>query len=345
MCAIVAVSANADDRGSAFSAVPSGRATQVQKARAGAVDVATDAIAVATTVQTEASQAQVDAAELTALQEATARLDALVAEADVDGSSVDRSVAASRSADRADEPAAAAPTPAASPEPGATPDPATVFETTPAPAPVPTIPPTTGKEDATTAKLREAVAAVATLTTTVRQSADAKKAADAAAAQAAADAATAAQAQAQAEADKAAQRAAWKQSLLGFANGKIPQSALCGVGFDASVRLRCDAAEQLDVLNAAYKEQFGTDLVVNDSYRSYAGQITCKRTKGYLCATPGTSNHGSGIAVDLGGGIDSFGTPQHRWMDAHASDLEWVHPSWAERGGSKPEAWHWEYAG
>ena len=92
------------------------------------------------------------------------------------------------------------------------------------------------------------------------------------------------------------------------------------------MRLRCDAAEQLDVLNAAYQAQFGTDLVVNDSYRSYAGQVACKRTKGYLCATPGTSNHGSGIAVDLGGGIETFGTKQHRWMAAHAPDLSWVPP-------------------
>ena len=98
------------------------------------------------------------------------------------------------------------------------------------------------------------------------------------------------------------------------------------------MRLRCDAAEQLDVLNTAYRAQFGSDLVVNDSYRSYAGQVACKRTKGYLCATPGTSNHGSGIAVDLGGGIDSFGTKQHRWMAAHAPDLSWGLPSWAACG-------------
>jgi len=356
MCAIVAVSANAEDGGSAFTVARPSNAAQVQKARAGAVDVATDAIEVAHTVQTEASQAQVDAAQLTALQEATAKLDQLVADATADGDTVDRGAATSRSADRTettdaptdDATAAAAPTPEAS-APDTAPDPATVFETTPAPPTVPTIPKAAGKEDATTTKLREAVATVATLATTVRQSADAKKAADAAAAQAAADAAAAQAAAdaaaAQAEADKAAQRAAWKQSLLGYANGKIPDSALCGVGFDASVRLRCDAAEQLEVLNAAYKDQFGTDLVVNDSYRSYAGQVMCKRTKGYLCATPGTSNHGSGVAVDLGGGIDSFGTAQHRWMDAHAPGLEWVHPSWAERGGSKPEAWHWEYAG
>ena len=109
--------------------------------------------------------------------------------------------------------------------------------------------------------------------------------------------------------------------------------------------MRCDAAEQLDVLNSAYRARFGSDLVVNDSYRSYAGQIACKRTKGYLCATPGTSNHGSGIAVDLGGGIDSFGTKQHRWMAANGPDLSWELPSWATSGGSKPEAWHWEYVG
>lgn len=355
MCAVVAASANADDRGSAFVAAPTVSSdAQVAKARAGAVDVATDAVQVAHTVQAEASAAAVDAAQLAALQAATTHLDELLAAATADDTTVDRGAATSRSADRveptaAPTDAAATATPSASPTPDATVDPATVFETTPAPTPVPTIPPTTGKEDATTSELREAVATVATLTTTVRQSADAKKAADAAAAQAAAqaqaDAAAAAQAQAQAEADKAAQRAAWKQSLLGYANGRIPDSALCGVSFDASVRLRCDAAEQLEVLNTAYKAQFGTDLEVNDSYRSYAGQVQCKRTKGYLCATPGTSNHGSGIAVDLGGGIDSFGTAQHRWMDANAPGLEWVHPSWAERGGSKPEAWHWEYAG
>jgi LAS superfamily LD-carboxypeptidase LdcB len=349
MCAIVAATANADDRGSAFSAAPAvGTSTQVDKARAGAVDVATDAMQVAQTVQAEAAAAAVDATQVAALQAATAHLDEVLAAATADDTTVDRGVATSRSADRTE--VTETPTPAATststtPTADATPDPASVFETTAAPAVVPTIPPTTGKEDATTTQLREAVAAVATLTTTVRQSAEAKKASDAAAAQAASDAAAAQAAADAAAAAQAAQRAAWKQSLLGYANGQIPDSALCGVSFDASVRLRCDAAEQLEILNTAYKARFGTDLEVNDSYRSYAGQVLCKRTKGYLCATPGTSNHGSGIAVDLGGGIDSFGTVQHKWMDANAGALEWVHPSWAERGGSKPEAWHWEYAG
>ncbi|GEL99816.1 hypothetical protein CTE05_33630 [Cellulomonas terrae] len=361
MCVMVTVSATAGDGGSALiptALVPG--AVQVERARAGAVDVAADAIEVAQTVQAEGAQVAIDAAQLEALEAATARLDELLVEATGEEPDLDRDPATSRSAERAaaDVPATAtAPVPApVAADPAAPIDPASVFEQTPAPPTVPLVPPAAGKEDETTAELREAVAAVATLTSTVRQSAEAKRVADAAAAAAAAQAAAeaaaaaaaaqaAADAAAQAAAAQAAQRAAWKQSLLGYSNGKIPDSALCGVSFDASVRLRCDAAEQLDVLNVAYRAQFGSNLVVNDSYRSYAGQVACKRTKGYLCATPGTSNHGSGIAVDLGGGIDSFGTRQHRWMAAHAPDLHWDLPSWATWGGSKPEAWHWEYTG
>jgi len=352
MCAMVAVSANARDGGSALiDALPLPTSTaQVEQARAGAVEVATDAMQVAQTVQAEATQVAIDAAQLQALEAATAHLDEVLADAAAD---VDRGAATSRSSERdevtgmegtsvaAEEPAAAA-TSTPAPAAAADPDPASVFEQTP--ATVPTIPPTTGKEDATTAELREAVAAVATATAAAKQSAEAKKAADiaaaAAAAQAAAEAAAAAQAAAEAE---AATRAAWKQSLLGYANGKIPDSALCGVSFDASVRLRCDAAEQLDSLNTSFRAKFGTNLTVSDSYRSYAGQVLCKRTKGYLCATPGTSNHGTGVAVDLGGGIESFGTKQYRWMTANAPALNWSQPTWAVSGGSKPEAWHWEY--
>ena len=236
------------------------------------------------------------------------------------------------------------------------PAPATPSPAVPTPSAVPTVPPTIGKEDKATAEIRAAVQDLAALTADVRQSAEANRIAAAAAAQAAADAAAAAAAvaaqqaadaaAAQAAADAAAaQRAAWKQSLKGYANGQIPDSALCGVSFDSAVRLRCDAAEQLDVLNTAYKERFGVNIVVSDSYRSYAGQVACVQTKGPLCATPGTSNHGNGIAVDFGGGIETFGTKQHAWMDDHAGDLLWVNPSWAVLTGTKPEAWHWEYSG
>ncbi len=31
------------------------------------------------------------------------------------------------------------------------------------------------------------------------------------------------------------------------------------------------------------------------------------------------------------------------WLTANASSYGWVHPGWAQPGGSKPEPWHWEF--
>jgi len=52
-----------------------------------------------------------------------------------------------------------------------------------------------------------------------------------------------------------------------------------------------------------------------------------------------------GRAVDLCGGVQSFGSPAHQWMRQNAPLYGWFHPSWAAAGGSLPEPWHWEYAG
>ena len=171
--------------------------------------------------------------------------------------------------------------------------------------------------------------------------------AEAAAAEAARVAAeqAAAQEAARIAAEQEAQRAAWKASLQGYANGKIPAEALCGLSFDARAQLRCDAAEALEALNAAYTAQFGTPISMTDSYRSYGAQVACRANKGSLCAAPGTSNHGWGLAVDLSGGIQGFGTAEHQWMRANAPAYQWVLPDWAQAGGSKPEPWHWEYVG
>ena len=62
-------------------------------------------------------------------------------------------------------------------------------------------------------------------------------------------------------------------------------------------------------------------------------------------ASPGTSQHGLGRALDLCGGINSFGSPAHLWMKQNAPLFGWFHPAWAEPDGSLPEPWHWEYAG
>jgi hypothetical protein len=131
----------------------------------------------------------------------------------------------------------------------------------------------------------------------------------------------------------------------GFRNGRIPLDRLCHPTFDARASARCDAASALDQLDGAYRARFGRDLAITDSYRDYAGQVSCRQRKGSLCADPGTSNHGWGLAVDLGGGIEDFGTVEHAWMVANAGRYGWAHPAWAQRGGSKPEPWHWEFTG
>jgi len=175
----------------------------------------------------------------------------------------------------------------------------------------------------------------------VAQQEAADKAAKAAAEQEAAEKA----AKEKAAAQEAARRAAWRTSLQGYRNGRIPAAALCGVPFDSTVRLRCDAAEALGKLDAAYRAAFGTHLTVTDSYRSYAAQVACRQAKGRLCAVPGTSHHGAGIAVDLGGGVNSRGSAAHRWLQQYGARYGWAQPSWAKSGGNNPEPWHWEFTG
>ncbi|WP_138067479.1 M15 family metallopeptidase [Cellulomonas rhizosphaerae] len=328
-------------------------AVKVAEARTAVVDVAADAVAVAHTAQSVGKATDVDGDDLSKLAKAADKLEDLVEKA----KSIEAPAPVSSKDDSTDgttpqtEPTPTddglTTSPSAAPSAPAVDGPLTSAAETPdMPATESVdagaeaaeidgldelvVPEVAGPEDTTTAELRAAVAKIVTLSTAVEDSA--QEAAEAAEKKAAA-------------AKAAAQRAAWKKSLLGYANGQIPSSALCDLSFDTSAQLRCDAAEDIEKLNTAYRKAFGTDLSVTDSYRSYAGQVACRITKGYLCATPGTSNHGTGIALDLGGGIQTFGTVQHQWMVEHAAEYGWVHPGWAEPGSSKPEAWHWEYTG
>lgn len=128
-----------------------------------------------------------------------------------------------------------------------------------------------------------------------------------------------------------------------YENGRIPADALCELSFGAGESLRCDAAAQAERLNKAYRARFGSNLSINDSYRSFSAQVSMKASKGYLAAVPGYSNHGWGLALDLGGGVESFGSAQHAWLREHGPAFGWDNPGWARADGRKPEAWHWEY--
>ncbi|WP_448614106.1 D-alanyl-D-alanine carboxypeptidase family protein [Modestobacter sp. URMC 112] len=128
----------------------------------------------------------------------------------------------------------------------------------------------------------------------------------------------------------------------GWANGEIPRDQLCALGVGPH-RLRCDAAAAYTAMSAAYESAFGSPLCITDSYRSLDAQVDAHHRKPAITAVPGTSNHGWGLAVDLCGGINAFGTAQTAWMTAHAARYGWLHPDWAQASGSNPEPWHWEY--
>jgi hypothetical protein len=128
-----------------------------------------------------------------------------------------------------------------------------------------------------------------------------------------------------------------------YANGRLPDTALCTL-WTSKHRLRADAAVALAKLNIAYKQQFGENICLTDSYRTLASQQRLKAQKGYLAAQPGTSEHGWGLAIDGCGGIQSYGSVRYSWLRANAPAFGWDNPGWALPGGSGPnEPWHWEY--
>ncbi len=107
-------------------------------------------------------------------------------------------------------------------------------------------------------------------------------------------------------------------------------------------------------LNAAYKIKFNKDIQLISCYRDLEGQ---KSAKEYWtqqgspgnAADPGTSNHGWGLALDLGPGSTGsgfrYGTPEYIWMMANAPQFGWINPKNMQQGQSGPhEPWHWEYA-
>ncbi|MGH8868556.1 MAG: D-alanyl-D-alanine carboxypeptidase family protein [Actinomycetes bacterium] len=127
-----------------------------------------------------------------------------------------------------------------------------------------------------------------------------------------------------------------------YPNGLIPSDALCPLPQDGHY-LRADAAAAFHRLNDAYKDALGRSMCVTDSYRSLESQRTLYAQKPGLAAVPGTSNHGYGLAVDLCGGAESYGSTEHEWLDAHGDRFGWDIPSWARSGGSREEPWHWEF--
>jgi D-alanyl-D-alanine carboxypeptidase len=131
--------------------------------------------------------------------------------------------------------------------------------------------------------------------------------------------------------------------ITGAPNGQLPDSVLCTL-WEAKHRLRADAAVALAKLNIAFKQRFGDDICLTDSYRTLASQQRLAALKPGLAAKAGTSNHGLGLAIDTCEGIQTFGSTRYEWMRDNAPSYGWDNPTWARPGGSGPtEPWHWEF--
>lgn len=121
-------------------------------------------------------------------------------------------------------------------------------------------------------------------------------------------------------------------------NGRLPDYTLAripGSGPYGGPRLRKDVARAYIAMHNESVVRFGISMAlaegtVGRAYRSYARQVLAKKIYGSNAATPGFSNHGWGINVDLMSRqqrwvIDKIGAKygfSKRWSDA---SWEWWH--------------------
>lgn len=149
-------------------------------------------------------------------------------------------------------------------------------------------------------------------------------------------------------------------------NGKLPDADL-GTIPGTTARVLVALVTQTAALRAAFHARFGKALTITSAYRTYAEQETLFRARytwnylasakidrrwwagrywwrkpGYAsAATPGTSNHGLGQAIDWGSRVNVLGSDEQKWMVANAPRFGWVWPT-LYRSAPYLEPWHFE---
>ena len=124
--------------------------------------------------------------------------------------------------------------------------------------------------------------------------------------------------------------------LKPYGNGKIPPGALASIG-DGGHRMWAPAGAAFNQMRADAAKA-GVTFGVTDSYRSYDQQVDLARRKGLysqggLAATPGTSNHGWGLSLDL-----DLDPKAQAWMRANGEKYGFVEDV-------PREPWHWTFQG
>lgn len=123
--------------------------------------------------------------------------------------------------------------------------------------------------------------------------------------------------------------------LVPYGNGQIPTQALAPLAKHPEHRLWDPAARAFDRMEADAAAQ-GVTIGITDSYRTFSEQERLAEQKGLysqggLAATPGTSNHGWGVAVDL-----DLDDRAQAWMRENGWRYGFVEDV-------PREPWHWTY--
>lgn len=145
-------------------------------------------------------------------------------------------------------------------------------------------------------------------------------------------------------------------------NGKLPEQALYTVPGKTDtngrpVQVLAEISDEFKQLLIDFKDHFGYDLELTDTYRSFDRQKQIKdsyiaQNKGQKAATPGTSPHGWALAFDCNtvgrDGIQGFQGEIYKWLFDNAPRRGFWNPSWLQEGAtnkdgkSMEEPWHWE---
>lgn len=150
-------------------------------------------------------------------------------------------------------------------------------------------------------------------------------------------------------------------------NGRIPadqltRSEVLARDLSSDKALLVDAAARsFDRLIAAFNKASFTgkqNIVFTDGYRSLERQTALKKKYGKYAASPGTSVHGLGLAVDMFWGVKTktgksytdrpvgYRHPNYQWFYKNAWKFGWYNPEKLhDDAGSIDEFWHWEYKG
>jgi hypothetical protein len=123
------------------------------------------------------------------------------------------------------------------------------------------------------------------------------------------------------------------------AKAMVTAAAKDGVALGASDSYRPYAVQERE-----FKSRYSSKPIAGRKTKTWNGVTYWQKPKTAMAATPGTSNHGWGVALDLAQGDGNPADPKSLWLNAKS--LNWLAkngPTFGFWNSVKSEAWHWAY--